>query len=140
LNQQLLERWPIQCQIACAFVADGTDRSQIRRFITAAHGLVNDVADVKPGLPCRIGRVRFPGYGSAHLTCETVAVQNERSCLFRDATLKCRDWLRVQKKVLPRLQIAPVIVGEDLVALFRPQFPNTSSPLACISRRFPQFT
>ncbi len=138
LNQKLLKRRPIQSQITCAFITDRTDRSQVRRFISAAHRLVYDVPDVKTGFPCRIGRMGFPGDCSAHLAGEAVAVQNEGPCLFRDATLKCRDRLRIQKKILAGLQVAPVIVGQDLVPFFCPQFSDPSSPLARVSGCFPQ--
>src|SRR5207253_261813 len=45
LNQKLLERWPVQCQIPCAFIAHGTNGSQIGWLIATTHRFVNDVAN-----------------------------------------------------------------------------------------------
>lgn len=138
LNQEFLQRRPVECEIPRALVAYRAYRPQIRWIVTASHGFVDDVPDVEPRLSGGVGGVRFTGDGTAHLAREAVAVEYECPSLFRDAPLKCRDRFRVEKKVLAWLEVAPVIVRQDLVPLLSPEFTDAPSPFACVSRSLAQ--
>lgn len=76
LNEKFLERWTIQSQIPCSFIADRTNRSEVTSFVRAAHGLIFDMSDVKPRFPSRVVRMRLTSDRAAHLACETIPIKN----------------------------------------------------------------
>src|ERR1039458_6012996 len=139
LNQELHQRRPVQGEILGTLIAYRTDRPEVAWIIVAAHRLVYNVADMETGDARSICGVRLTCLGSAHLAGKSVPVENVSPSLFGDATGECGNGFRIEEQIFAWLQIAAVIVSEDLVALFGAQFAHTPSPFAGVARGFAEF-
>jgi len=76
--------------------------------------------------------MRLAGHCSAHLAGEAVAIKYVGPRLPGDSSGKRRNRFPVQEQVLAGLQIAPVVVGEDLIAFFSSKFADAPAPFACV--------
>jgi len=121
LNQKLSHAWSIQGQITGAFIADGTNGSQVGRIVRATHGLVHNMADLQPCLTALVVGMGFSCDGAAHLAGKTIPVENKSPSFFGDRAFEGWDGCWVEKKILPGFQIAAVIVGKNLAS--RPDYP-----------------
>jgi hypothetical protein len=97
------------------------------------------MTDMQPGFLRRVDGVRFASAGSTLSARITIAVQNQRTVLFRNSPRKCRPGFWIFKKILARFQVIAVIMSEDSIALLIPKFADTARPFAGIAGDFPKF-
>ncbi len=113
LDQEFRNTRTIQCEIRSSFVADGAEGTEIRGFVFASLGFINDVAEVQTCFPRDIVGMWLARDRAAHLTGEPVAIQNERSQFLGNASLEGRLGLRAFEKIFTGLEIVAVVMGED---------------------------
>jgi len=133
LDKELVRVWPLQSEIGCALIADGTDGAKIRGVVSAAERLVNDVAKMKARSACWVVWVRLARYRAAHLASKAVAVENVGTGLLGNCALKSglRCW--VEKNVLAGLEVVTVVVGENLITLLGAKLAHSTRPLGDVS-------
>lgn len=129
LNQKLVRSRTLHGDIRGALVTDRTEGAKIGRFIGSAERFIQNVTNVEAGSTTRIVGMGLARHGAAHLTGETVSVENVSTGFFRDSSLKCRFWFWVFEAILTRLQVGSVIVGEDLESFFVAQLSHSTAPL-----------
>src|ERR1035437_7209322 len=83
--------------------------------------------------------MRFTGGRSAHLACEAIPIKDVGPDFLRNLLIKGRSWNAIEQEVLSGLEIAPIIVGEDLIALDGSEFSDASRPFALVPCGEPEF-
>ena len=87
------------------------------------------MAQVQPGFARGIVGMRFTRHGATHMAGEAVAVKHIGARLFGNRAGKRRMRLGAFQQVLAWFEVAAVVVGEDLVALFGLKLPHAARPL-----------
>lgn len=95
------------------------------------------MADMQARFPGRIIRVGLTSHRAAHLAGKTIPIKHICTDFLRNTT--CERWygLQIHQQILARFQFTPVIVRDNIHALFIAQFTHPAAPFAS-SRYLPQ--
>ena len=129
LNEQFLQVWPGECGIGCPLIAHRADGTKIGWIIRPTHAFIDDMSQMQSGFSGDIVGMGLTCDSTAHLAGEPISIQYKCPGFLGNGALKRRLRFWRFQKILPWLQLAPVIVREYLITLFSTQFPNTASPL-----------
>lgn len=98
------------------------------------------MSNLKACFPSGIVRVRFTCDTSAHLAGKAVSIKDESPGLFRDPSFESGQGFGVEQKILARLEIALIVVRENLIALLSSQLANSTRQFTCIARGSAEFS
>ncbi len=81
-------------------------------IVRSAHAFVQNVTDMKAGFASGIVGMHLTCDGTAHLACESVAIEDECAGFLGDGASKSGFWFGCFQQILTWLEIAAVVMRQ----------------------------